>query len=62
VENAGLGQKMLLLHGSPEASSKSGFWFQIKADASVEPQEYIGISRTQGERPTPIWGQKTFLS
>jgi len=26
--------------------SKLGFWFQIKADVSFKPEEYICISRT----------------
>jgi hypothetical protein len=45
---------------SPEPISKLGFWFQIKAAASFDPQEYIGISRTRNERPTTIWS-KDFL-
>ncbi len=28
-----------------EGIVKIGFWFQIKAAASIEPEEYIGISR-----------------
>jgi hypothetical protein len=26
-----------------EANAKLGFWFQIKADARVKPEEYCGI-------------------
>jgi hypothetical protein len=29
-----------------EANAKLGFWFQIKADARVNPEAYCGISRT----------------
>ena len=29
-----------------EAISKKGFWLNIEAEPSFNPQEYIGISRT----------------